>query len=225
MVSNTLSFMRSSDFFNHAIKLLKQYRNTFAHIIVSVSLKKSTEPVYTRDWHSRSITVWNEFLSHLIGLPNTHALEIGTFEGRSALWLLEKVFTDPSSSISCIDFFQRPGQEARFQHNISSKKKASQILHYKGNSHNILPELTHNYFDLIYIDGSHDAASVLLDAFLSWPLLKSGGILIFDDYLMSRNAPVSHTPKLAIDIFLKHHAEKCEVLHCEYQVILRKSYD
>jgi predicted O-methyltransferase YrrM len=215
--------MRISAFLYHVIKLLKQYRNAFVHIVVALYLKKCTKPVYTRDWHSRAIDNWNKYLSPLIGLSNTHALEIGSFEGRSALWLLDNVFTDPSSSITCIDFFHRPGQEARFQHNIVLTKKASQIVRCKGDSHNILPELADDYFDLIYIDGSHDAASVLLDAFLSWPLLKPGGILIFDDYLLNKKAPVSHTPKLAIDIFLKHHTEKCEVLHCDYQVILRKN--
>jgi predicted O-methyltransferase YrrM len=215
--------MRISAFLHHIFKLLKQYRNAFVHIILKPYLKKRTVPVYTRDWHSRAIVNWNKYLSHLVGLSDIHALEIGTFEGRSALWLLEYVFTDPSASITCIDFFHRPGQEARFQHNIKLAKKASQIVRRKGDSHNILPELTHDYFDLIYIDGSHDAASVLLDAFLSWPLLKLGGILIFDDYSLKKNAPVSQTPKLAIDIFLKHHAEKCEVLHCDYQVLLRKN--
>ena len=217
--------MRIATFLHYVFKLLKQYRNAFAHSKVKFYLKKCTAPVYTRDWNSRNIAIWNKYLSPLMGLSNIHALEIGTFEGRSALWLLEHVFTDPTASITCIDFFHRPGQEARFQHNIAFAKRAAQLVKRKGNSHNILPEFIHDYFDLIYIDGSHDAASVLLDAFLSWPLLKPGGILIFDDYLLNKKASVSHTPKLAIDIFLKYHTEKCEVLHCDYQVILRKNID
>jgi hypothetical protein len=32
-------------------------------------------------------------------------------------------------------------------------------------------------------DGSHRARDVLEDAVLSWPLLKVGGIMLFDDYL------------------------------------------
>jgi hypothetical protein len=33
---------------------------------------------------------------------------------------------------------------------------------------------------VIYIDGSHEPMDVLTDAVMSWPLLRSNGILIFD---------------------------------------------
>ena len=216
-------FMRITTFLHFVFKLLRKLRNTFVHIKVQRHLKMCIVPVYTRDWHSHNIANWNQYLSPLMGLSNINALEIGTFEGRSAIWLLEHVFTDPSASITCIDLFRRPGQEARFQHNIAMTKRTAQLIKRKGSSHNILPEFAHDSFDLIYVDGSHDAASVLLDAFLCWPILKPGGILIFDDYLINKNAPVSHTPKLAIDIFLDHHSDKCKVLHFDYQVILRKN--
>lgn len=38
----------------------------------------------------------------------------------------------------------------------------------------VLPQLQGQYFDLIYVDGSHDAPFVLLDAMLSWEMLKPG---------------------------------------------------
>ena len=36
-------------------------------------------------------------------------------------------------------------------------------------------------YDIIYIDGSHEARDVLEDAVLAYRLLKIGGLLIFDD--------------------------------------------
>ncbi len=36
-------------------------------------------------------------------------------------------------------------------------------------------------YDFVYVDGSHRASDVLTDAVLAWPLLKAGGLLIFDD--------------------------------------------
>jgi predicted O-methyltransferase YrrM len=39
------------------------------------------------------------------------------------------------------------------------------------------------YFEFIYIDGSHQAPDVISDAILSFHLLKSGGVIAFDDYL------------------------------------------
>lgn len=44
---------------------------------------------------------------------------------------------------------------------------------------NLFPD---HYFDLIYIDGQHHALNVLYDFVLTWPLLKIGGIMVFDDY-------------------------------------------
>lgn len=41
-------------------------------------------------------------------------------------------------------------------------------------------------FDLIYIDGSHMRVDVMMDAVLAWPLLKAGGVMVFDDYEWDR---------------------------------------
>lgn len=38
------------------------------------------------------------------------------------------------------------------------------------------------FFDWIYIDGLHDYNGVLRDFEAAWPLLKKGGVMVFDDY-------------------------------------------
>ena len=57
---------------------------------------------------------------------------------------------------------------------------------------------------------------------LAWRLLKPGGILIFDDYLWEPNRPPARRPQLAIDIFRETMVDALEVLHEDYQVIVRK---
>jgi predicted O-methyltransferase YrrM len=37
-------------------------------------------------------------------------------------------------------------------------------------------------FDWVYIDGLHDYRGVLIDFWAAWPLLKKGGVMVFDDY-------------------------------------------
>lgn len=37
-------------------------------------------------------------------------------------------------------------------------------------------------FDWIYLDGLHDYDGVLVDFWATWPLLKEGGVMVFDDY-------------------------------------------
>ncbi len=60
-------------------------------------------------------------------------------------------------------------------------------------------------FDFIYVDGSHQAADVLEDLVLSFPLLRRGGLVICDDYTWQRQRPgqedLLDTPKLAINSF------------------------
>ena len=49
-------------------------------------------------------------------------------------------------------------------------------------------------YDYIYIDGSHMPKWVLIDAVLSWDLLKKGGLMIFDDYKHIEEKPPQSRP-------------------------------
>ena len=67
-----------------------------------------------------------------------------------------------------------------------------------------------------HVDGSHQAADVLLDAVLSFQLLRLGGLLIFDDYLWSME-PVGtqdplNMPKPAIDAFFNIYQRKMRIV-------------
>ena len=71
-------------------------------------------------------------------------------------------------------------------------------------------------FDLIYVDGSHTAPDVLTDAVLAFHLLRVGGVVIFDDYLWSMEAPLNvdplNMPKPAIDAFTTVFMRKVRVM-------------
>jgi predicted O-methyltransferase YrrM len=84
-----------------------------------------------------------------------------------------------------------------------------------------------DYFDIIYIDADHKASSVLEDAILAFPLLKPGGVMIFDDYSLIH---VNHTPrdidfpKIGIDSFCHIFMDEIEEILVTYQLaILKKS--
>ena len=77
-------------------------------------------------------------------------------------------------------------------------------------------------FDLIYVDGNHQMASVLRDAELSWSLLKKGGLLIFDDYRW-KDKKTGQTPvRNALTQFLKLRDRQFEIVFKDYQLILKK---
>ena len=73
-----------------------------------------------------------------------------------------------------------------------------------------------NYFDFIYIDGSHRATDVLCDALLSFRLLKNNGVIVFDDYLWQEQLPYGidplRCPKIAIDAFTNIYCRKIKIL-------------
>jgi hypothetical protein len=61
------------------------------------------------------------------------------------------------------------------------------------------------------------------DAVLAWPLVRHGGLVTFDDYrYVTRWQREIECPKMAIDPFVQCLADRCQVIHNEWQLILRK---
>lgn len=186
--------------------------------------------MFTNNWFQT--TAKANFEKYLLPLKDKPVsfLEIGCYEGQSSLWMLENVLTHKNSGLTVIDTFEgspEHGEEndllERFKENI--KGYSPRIL--KGNSRFFLKNLAINQFDdieydFIYVDGSHEATDVLEDAVLSFPLLKTGGLMIFDDYQFGSQLDKHLTPKPAIDAFLEVYANKIKVLDINGQVILQK---
>jgi predicted O-methyltransferase YrrM len=78
-------------------------------------------------------------------------------------------------------------------------------------------------FDVVYIDGSHHSEDVQADAVLSWPMVRKGGIVIFDDYEWNFFTDDPSHPKIGVDAFLTAHAGTYRELHRGYQIILEKT--
>ena len=94
-------------------------------------------------------------------------------------------------------------------------------------SSHALSELIRNkvdLFDFIYVDASHRHNDALVDIVLAWQLLRTGGIMGFDDYMWTppRDTEVVDTCHTAIDYFLKEFRTKIVVLHIGYRVFVKK---
>ena len=187
--------------------------------------------IFQVDWFTEQISWWEEHLSRFKGNPNLHFLEIGSFEGRSAIWLLENILTDKSSALTCIDTFGGSPEhentalhiseiEKHFRHNIKESGFVEKVIVKKGYSRDILPGLEHNSYDCIYIDGSHKASDVLEDAVLSKMLLKKSGVIIFDDYIWKEGKNEIDRPKMAIDAFLRAYEGQYNLLYKGKQIIV-----
>lgn len=187
---------------------------------------------FSQDWFS-----WNiPHLKQLVGLlpERKKFLEIGCFEGRATCWFLQNALDDDGHMI-CIDPFTGSMEHKsmdlsdlykQFSANVSEVKKPNQTLTtHVDFSYNALATLITNQdkFDLIYVDGSHTAPDVLTDACMSWPLLKQGGIMVFDDYHWRvEGYTEQQTPKLAIDTFNYVFKDQCKIVHYGYQRAVQK---
>jgi predicted O-methyltransferase YrrM len=178
---------------------------------------------FTQDWFTVRIPKWTEILEPFKGKPNLHYLEIGVHEGRSALWMLENILTHPTARITCLDIFALKATHDRFLANLKLSGFEDKTKIIKGKSQTTLRSLPLDSYDIVYIDGSHVAPGVLLDATLSWDLLKKGGIMIFDDYMWKWELPPQERPKIAIEAFLRIFKNELQVLHQEYQIIIKKN--
>lgn len=176
---------------------------------------------FTRDWFSNREQNWLKHFAPLSGQP-LRALEIGSLEGRSAVWMLDNMLTHPQSQLYCIDIFRNQEIESRFDRNIYATGCVSKVTKIKGQSWLHLRNLPCDTFDLVYIDGSHHGRDVIEDAVLSYRLLRNDGFLVFDDYPWRGDAQHSVFPKDAIDAFLHLYQEHVKVIEFGWQVILRR---
>ncbi len=179
---------------------------------------------------------FEKYLSIFKGIPDIKFLEIGSFEGKATIWLLENILTHSSAKITCIDTFEGSSEHKFrcintknlydiFVKNTDIHKKKISVL--IGKSQELLrrEDMMSPIFNFIYIDGSHRASDVLEDAILSFRLLKKGGIIIFDDYqwkFPGRKEYDIDSPRIAIDAFLSIFKEQYTLLSKEYQVVIEK---
>ena len=190
---------------------------------------------YTKDWFAWAPQVWEQLIRHLPARKNF--LEIGSFEGRSAVWITQNMMEDGGELI-CVDTWEggsehvngeMDGAESRFKHNIDlimGNFVDRKIQPIKSTSVEALGGLIaqKKQFDFIYIDGSHLAKDVLTDACMAWPLLKSKGFMVFDDYLWKpQGFTLLQRPKVAVDAFVNMFEDELLIAHLGYQLIARKA--
>lgn len=136
------------------------------------------------------------------------ALEIGSFCGRSTIAMAQV-----AESVTCIDPFDgRATSEvgdtfAEFNANVERYDVASKVEPYRGTTADIAPTLRADSFDLVFIDGAHDFASVTLDIRAAERLLVPGGLIAFHDY----KRPIDPQVTAAVDAYLARGATLLQV--------------
>lgn len=150
---------------------------------------------FSQDWFTKNlaeILYWVKPTVKEIKQPKI--LEIGGFEGRSTRWFIENFLQD-GGELHCIDTWDGSLEHEQwgmdltnlydlFTYNLRDYIDDKRCIVHRGMSQDVLPKLlSEGYqFDFIYVDGSHLASDVIIDGVLSYLLLKTGGIVCFDDY-------------------------------------------
>ena len=168
------------------------------------------------------------------GLPNLKYLQLGAYTGDASVWLMENILTDRSSHLHDVDTWEGSDEidhksmdfedvhktylekTWRWQNDGSIYKYRSTTMYF------LLSEERKEQYDFIYIDADHTTVGVLLDAELSWPLLKSGGIMAFDDLTWGADLPPSQSPKAGILLFAERHKSEFDLIVANTQYWIKK---
>lgn len=186
---------------------------------------------------------WKRLLGHWIDKPNLRFLEVGTFEGRAACWLLQNILTDSSSELVCIDDFSwaleapvvtgifknlfdvcgfagTASSSEAFDNNIAAIGAQDRVVKKVGKTRDELKKLGGDSFDMIYLDCASGAPEQLEDLALCWPLLKENGFLFIDDY--GGPHEWEEGVRRATDSFFSVFADEYECVESGFQFVVQK---
>jgi predicted O-methyltransferase YrrM len=187
---------------------------------------------FSFDWTSWHFPNWIPLLAPY-RRRSLRIMEIGSWEGRSALFFLNYL---PRAKLTCIDTFAggqehqeaaaRNPDEARILREVEGKFDRNtadfgpRIEKVKAPSTTALVELglESRRFDLAYVDGGHRSSEAYADGTLTWPLMAQGGLVIFDDYQWNEMPQPLDNPGPGIDAFLKAIKGQYRVVLDDYQI-------
>lgn len=152
------------------------------------------------------------FMSHLFrfkGYP-AHFLQIGAYTGDATEWLFDNILTHPESTLTDVDTWEGSDEpehktmdwksvEDFYTDRHQSKIDSGRLRKLKMTSDEYFYTFPEEKYDFVYIDGDHKAATVLRDGLNTLNVIKTGGIIGFDDYTWTMNRGPAFDPKPAID--------------------------
>lgn len=144
--------------------------------------------------------MWDIVLGeHLDPAQRLICVEVGSFEGRSTMFLADYLLSNNDSVMYCVDNwlggeeiartnlpYNMKNVEDNFDYNVGINTHRAQIHKMKGDSESQLLNLLQHlkqHVDFVYVDGSHTQRDTLVDVTLSLLLVRSGGVILIDDYM------------------------------------------
>jgi Methyltransferase domain len=178
---------------------------------------------FTSDWLTKKLPYWHTALAEFHGSKTVvDVLEVGSYEGRSAVAFLEML---PASRLVAVDLFRPAEIEARFDRNLKSYGDRCEKI--KGRAISVMDQLWAGgrRFDVVYLDAGKKRDTTFAQSTLAWPMLNTGGVLIWDDLRWGLEKPEGERPSAAIELFAEVFRPCMEELHRGQQLIVRKKSD
>lgn len=168
----------------------------------------------TTDYFSINAYYWNKILNK--NFKKFSYLEIGSWEGNSALYILKNHSTE---NVVCVDLWDidnnfKELNKKNFDNFVKNLKEfENKYSYFKTTSDDFFLK-NNQFFDVIYIDGWHGTSQVNKDISNSWKFLKIGGIIICDDYFYGDIYKNSYKdiPAPAINNFIKENKKNLKIL-------------
>lgn len=186
------------------------------------------------NWFAQSAQYnFDVLLQRFAGQDNLCFLQLGAYTGDASVWMAENILTGKDCMLMDVDTWQGSNELAHeemdfddvFNSYCEKIKDIKCLGYFRQTTQKFLCAMGQDsdIYDFIYVDADHTTVGVLLDAELSWPLLRSGGVMAFDDYTWGHHTGDPRLePKVGIDLFLHRHTGEYEVLAVNDQVWIEK---
>ena len=187
----------------------------------------------------RCLPQWSVLKDHIDLDSPVNCIEIGSHEGQSAVYFLKHILKHQDSKLLCVDPWIKSHwlkmdpsglcYEDIFDLNMLNDTR-NQVTKYRGLNSDYYKSNEDDLFDIAYIDDIHTYESTTLNCSELYPRMKSGGIMIFDDYdgdyCDPEDPKAGHhwtdPVKQAVDEFILKYQDNLEILYREYQLIVKK---
>ena len=226
-ISNT-NVKLFSFFFKFWISEIEVKKN----ISLILEKKKFYEEKYLfqdQDWFSHNIPVWEFILNKEINYQKKiKYLEIGSYEGRSAVHICEKF---KNAQVTIVDQYIEYDEIKRYIKNQNLERVyetlKENLINFKDRVEIYRissKKFFHNNkkkFDLIYIDGSHKSNDVKEDFLNSVRILEDDGIIILDDFVWNHYENICDNPIGGILPVLEKN-DDLKIISASNQLIVKK---
>ena len=202
--------------FNYKIK--KQKRDEHKNYLAAKNCTKDYFSLNAYYWHSIINKTFKRF----------SYLEIGSWEGNSAMFILKNFNT---KKVTCVDIWDlyndssKSEQIKRFDNFQSNLKEFNERFSFHKSTSDEFFKNNEKKYDVIYIDGWHEAPQVYRDICNSWYCLNEGGLVVCDDFFYGDiiNNKNNNLPADSINRFILENQNKLKILNVNNtQIFIKK---